>query len=106
MLNMKKFASLVEALDDLRKRGFINDFNLKEYCIECGRLQLQLHPDDFEIVEVYRFEGITNPDDSSVLYAIEGKDGVKGVLVDAYGVYANPISTELLAKLQVKHDHI
>lgn len=103
---MKKFASLVEALDDLRKRGFTNDFNLKEYCIECGRLQLQLHPDDFEIVEVYRFEGVTNPDDSSVLYAIEGKGGVKGVLVDAYGVYANPVSTELLVKLQVKHDHL
>lgn len=103
---MKKFTSLVEALDDLRQRGFANDFNLKENCIECGRLQLQLHPNDFEIVEVYRFEGVTNPDDSSVLYAIEGKDGVKGVLVDAYGVYANPVSTELLAKLQVKHDHL
>jgi len=101
---MKKFASLVEAIDDFRRRGFTNDFNLKEDCIECGGLQL--HPDDFEIVEVHRFEGFTNPDDSSVLYAIEGKDGLKGVLVDAYGVYANPVSTELLAKLQVKHDSI
>lgn len=36
----------------------------------------------------------------------EGKDGHKGVLVDAYGVYANPVSTELLAKLQVKHDQV
>lgn len=103
---MKRFASLVEALDDLRRRGFVNDFNLKETCIECARLQLQLHPDDFEIVEVHRFEGATNPDDSSVLYAIEGKDGLKGVLVDAYGVYATPLSTDLLAKLQVRHDSL
>lgn len=103
---MKKFTSLVEALDDLRRRGFTEDFDLQPTCLECARRQLQLHPDDFEIVEVYRFEGATNPDDSSVLYAIEGTGGLKGVLVDAYGVYANAVSTELLAKLQVKHDHL
>ena len=64
----------MDALDDLRKRGFTNDFNLKENCVECAGLELELQPDDFEIVEVHRFEGATNPDDSSVLYAIEGKD--------------------------------
>lgn len=103
---MKRFANLIEALDDLRLRGFTNDFDLKATCIECARLQLQLHPDHFDIVEVYRFEGETNPDDSAVLYAIEGKDGLKGVMIDAYGVYANPLSTDLLAKLQVKHDSL
>lgn len=103
---MKKYATLVEALDDLRNRGFTNDFDRKLNYLECSRLQILLHPDDFEIVEVYRFEGATDPDDSSVLYAIEGKDGLKGVMVDAYGVYANPVSSELLAKLQVKHDSL
>ena len=93
---------MVEALDDLRNRGFVLDFNLRENGVECTRLQLQLHPEEFEIVEMYRFEGDTNPDDSSVIYAIDGKDGHKGVLMDAYGVYANPISTDLMAKLQMK----
>jgi hypothetical protein len=101
---MKKYTSLVEAIDDLRDRGFNNDFNLRENGIECTRLQMQLHPEDFEIVEMHRFEGATDPDDNSVIYAIEGKDGVNGILVDAYGMYANPVSTALLAKLQVKHD--
>ena len=101
---MKKYTSLVEAIDDLRDRGFNNDFNLRENGIECTRLQIQLHPEDFEIVEMHRFEGATDPDDSSVIYAIEGKDGINGILVDAYGMYANPVSTALLAKLQVKHD--
>lgn len=103
---MKRYLTLVEALDDLRSRGFTNDFDLKINYVECARLQIQLHPDDFEIAEVHRFEGETNPDDSAVVYAIEGKDGLKGVLVDAYGVYANPLSAELLAKLQVKHDSL
>ena len=101
---MKKYASLVEAIDDLRAQGFVNDFNLRENGIECTRLQMQLHPEDFEIVEMHRFEGATDPDDNSVIYAIEGKDGVNGILVDAYGMYANPVSTVLLSKLHMRHD--
>lgn len=100
---MKHFATLTEALDDLRRRGYTEDFNLKPTCLECPAKQVELHPKDFEITEVYRFEGATNPDDSSVLYAIAGKDGLKGVLVDAYGMYATSISTDMLAKLSIRH---
>jgi len=100
---MKHYATLTEALDDLRRRGYSEDFNLKPTCLECAAKQVELHPDDFEITEVYRFEGATNPDDSSVLFAITGKDGLKGVLVDAYGMYATSVSTEMLTKLRIIH---
>ncbi len=101
---MKHFANLVEALDDLRKRGFTADFDLKTDRLKCAATQLELHPEDFEIVEVYRFEGVTNPSDSAILYAIEGKDGLNGVLVNAYGVYSDPVSAALSAKLAI-HPH-
>jgi hypothetical protein len=100
---MKNYATLTEALDDLRRRGYTEDFNLKPTSLECAAKQVELHPNDFEITEVYRFEGATNPDDSSVLYAIAGKDGLKGVLVDAYGMYATSVSTDMLAKLSIRH---
>lgn len=103
---MTNYTTLVEALDDLRRRGYTEDFNLKPTCIECASKQIDLYPDDFAITEIYRFEGATNPDDSSVLYAIEGKDGMKGVLVDAYGVYATSVSAEMLAKLQVHREKV
>jgi hypothetical protein len=99
---MKHFATLTDALDDLQRRGYTADFNLKPHCIECAAMQLELRPDDFEITEVHRFEGATNPDDSEVLYAIEGKNGLRGVLVDAYGAYANSLSAEMLAKLRLR----
>ena len=79
---MKNYQSLVDALEDLKLRGYTNDFNLRPQCMECTALQLQLHPEDFEILEVYRFEGMSNPDDNSVVYAIKSRDGLKGVLVD------------------------
>lgn len=60
------------------------------------------HIDDFEIVEVYRYEGDTNPDEESTVYGIESKDGVKGILVTSYGMYIDDISEELLQKLSLK----
>lgn len=99
---MTTYTTLTEALDDLRRRGYTEDFNLKPTCLECAAKQVELHPDDFEIAEVHRFEGATNPDDSEVVYAIRSKNGLNGVLVDAYGAYANSLSTDMLAKLHFR----
>ncbi len=99
---MKQFSSLIEALDDLRARGFTSDFDLKTDRLRCPSTELELHPEDFEIVEYYRFEGETNPADSAIVYAIKGKNGLNGVLVNAYGVYADPISSALAAKLAIQ----
>lgn len=95
------YETLTEALADLQKRGYTADFELQPHGISCAAAALELHPDDFEITEVYRFEGDTSPDDSDVVYAIAGKNGLKGVLVDAYGAYSNPLSAEMIAKLRI-----
>lgn len=98
---MKDYSNLVDALEDLKVRGYSNDFNLKPYCLECLSMNLRLYPEDFEIVEIYRFEGDSTPDDNSILYAIESKNQIKGVLVDAYGPYADSLSTEMVSKLKL-----
>ena len=38
----------------------------------------------------HRFEGVSDPDDMAIVYAIESHSGVRGTLVDAFGVYADP----------------
>jgi hypothetical protein len=47
-------------------------------------------PDEICVVEVHRFEGVSDPDDMSVLYALETRNGIHGTLADAFGVYADP----------------
>ena len=55
--------------------------------------------------EVYRFEGMTDPADSLVVYAISSNTGnSKGVLVDRYGLYAENMSPQLLDKLNIHHE--
>jgi hypothetical protein len=98
---MKNFETLTEALTDLKKRGYSNDFNLQPEAIECGPLNLRLRPEDFHVDEIHRFEGMTDPDDSTILFAVSSSAGVRGVIVDAYGAYADSLSHGMLQRLRV-----
>ena len=101
---MRTYDNLVEALNDLKKRGYTIDFNLAFDHVKCQDTGVCLLPDQFEIMEYFRFEGMTNPDDSSIIYVIESKDGkMKGTLISAYGVYSDSISNEMIQKLSMHH---
>ena len=101
---MYSYDTLSEALEDLKKRGYSEDFNLKPNCIEYSSNCLQIHPENFTVDEFYRFEGASNPDDNSIIYAISSDTGTKGTLVDAYGMYSESLSTPMIKKLRVVHD--
>ncbi len=91
------YAPVSEAIEKLRKQGFITDFNLEENCIVCNNGKFDV--DDFEIVDIYRYEGNTDPADEASVYAIESKNGIKGILVTGYGISTDSMSTALLNKL-------
>ena len=98
---MKNYETVTEAVNDLNKRGYTHDFNLGEDCLICGET-ISLSPKEFEIDEVYRFEGMTDPGDEMIVYAIASVDGdVKGVLVNAYGLYADRESSVIMKKLSL-----
>jgi hypothetical protein len=54
------------------------------------------------ITEYYRFEGMSDPEDSSVIYALESKDGHKGIIIDAYGAYSDEHISAFLSNVRVK----
>ncbi|MGC4022841.1 MAG: phosphoribosylpyrophosphate synthetase [Cyclobacteriaceae bacterium] len=101
---MKIFETVSDAVTDLKLRGYSSDFNLHPEWIECTPMSLRLKPDEFHVDEVHRFEGATDPDDSAVLYAISSTTGVKGLLLDAYGAYADSLSDEMIRRLKIDKD--
>ncbi len=97
---MKSYETMVDALADLNKRGYTANLSLDGDTINANNNEIKMGADDFEICEFYRFEGATNPSDMSIVYGIESeKYGLKGVLVNAYGTYANNSSSAIEAKL-------
>jgi hypothetical protein len=97
---MNQYDTVVAAFEGLKQRGYTLDFNIAFDKLECSSTQVCLNPSDFEITEVYRFEGETNPSDEEVVYAVASTDGkTKGVLHSAFGTYADAISDEMIRKL-------
>lgn len=93
------YDTITAAVKGLRERGYTKDFNLKENCIVCN--EDKFHPEDFEIVEIYRFEGETDPADEAAVYAIESRNGERGVLVSGYGASAVGLGADMARKLSV-----
>ena len=100
---MDRYVTLSETLNRLRKEGYVEDFNLQQNCLECRERDFKVFTDEFKIDKYYRFEGESNPSDQSILYAISSdKHGIKGVLVNAYGIYSESVTDEMLKKLDIR----
>lgn len=99
---MKNYESLVDALSDLKKRGYEADFSTTPDCLYCGDLDIRLNPEAFHVDEVYQFEENSTPGDKSILYALTSDAGVKGTLVGAYGSFSESLNVDMVQKF---HGH-
>lgn len=98
----RDFDTLSEAMNALKKEGYTEDFNLLQESLVCRNRSFKVFADEFEIDEFYRFEGMSNPSDNSILYAISSKKhGIKGLLVNGYGIYSEDITDKMMKKLSV-----
>ena len=54
------------------------------------------------IDKYFRFDVSSDASDQSIIYAISSqKHDVKGILINAYGIYSEPLTNEMLKKLQI-----
>jgi quercetin dioxygenase-like cupin family protein len=101
----ESFGTLSETINGLVKLGYTHDFNIKDECIVCNRTNITLSPDDFKIDHVYRFEGDSDPEYQSILYAISSsKFDLKGTLVNGYGTSSDEATTKLIEKLNTHNN--
>lgn len=100
---MISYETVSEAVNDLTSRGYTQDFIVNNDCIYCKQKETRLNPKEFVIDEFYRFEGDSDPADETIVYAISSVNKhLKGTLINAYGVYADTVSDELIEKLKVR----
>ena len=100
---MYTYDTITEAFADLKKRGYEYDFNIRDSKLACDALQEEYKQGDFEIKEMYRFEGPSDPADEAVVYAIEAPSGKLGMLVNGYGPSADDQNSDFLQHLKEKN---
>lgn len=83
-----EMVTLSQVLEKLRLRKLDNEYKWTEEGFTAGKGKTY-QPEDLEIIKVFRFEGESDPADSSILYIIEANDGLTGYSMDRYGVYSD-----------------
>lgn len=95
MENRYHYASVIKALEELKTKGFTVDFNLLEE-------DIMNHPDHYEILHIYRYEGESNPDDEAIVYGIKSNTGEKGVFVAGFSANSESEAAKVLQELSIR----
>lgn len=105
-MERKCYDTVSEAINDLKLLGYTKDFSImsEQDCLLCHRTAVALSPNDFEIDHYFRFEGNSDPGDAMIVYAISSNcSKIKGIVVNAYGVYTDNSSSAIVNKLQIQY---
>jgi hypothetical protein len=96
-----KMKTLSECMTSLKKHGFEHDFFVtEEGYIKSYVSEQTWSAGDVKIENFYRFEGQSDPGDSSILYALETNDGVKGMISHPYGADSDGKVEDFIKKIE------
>jgi hypothetical protein len=93
---------ITPVLNKLLEDGYKASFKAVESGLQCLDTDKIYKPSELLVVNYYRFEGISDPSDNSILYAIQASDGTKGTLLDAYGAYSDPLVEKLMKQVKIE----
>jgi hypothetical protein len=96
------YLTVAAAVDDLTHRGFTEDFRVLDGKLRAIGTGETITSEDLVIREYHRFEGISDPDDMAIVYGVEARNGLRGTLVDAFGVYSDPALSAFLEHVPVR----
>lgn len=91
--HMKSLASLT---NKMVLKGYDDDFKITDNGLKSLRTDKIYQPDQINIINFFRFEGQSDPNDNTIMYVIETSDGLKGTIIDAYGPYADRKLSEFM----------
>src|SRR5689334_8374466 len=101
--SMPFMKSLATCLNKMITEGYTEDFTITEQGLEGLKEHHNYKPEQIQVVNFFRFEGESDPADNAILYVIETNDGIKGTLIDAYGVYNDPRLSKFMKEVQNIH---
>ena len=96
--------SLSEKLEHLKAKGFTEEFDIIGETLVSADEKHFFKPDQITIIEHHRFEGNSDPADMAVVYAVETGSGLKGIIIDGFGISSDPEKEAFIKKITEIHD--
>jgi hypothetical protein len=97
--------TVVEIIEIFKGEGYIYEFCIKDGALYCNSTDRKYIPGELNIDKSERYEGDSDPSDSTIVYALAASDGSKGILIDSYGVYSEPKLSKLITDIPVSKVH-
>jgi hypothetical protein len=94
------YTDIAHAVESLKQQGYTLTFELDGDLITEKSVNLKEAPENFKIVQSYTHDAGTDPGSESTIYALESSEGHKGLLIVAYGMYADPSRSALIDRLK------
>ena len=91
--------SLALCINKMVLKGYEDDFKITDMGLKSLNTSKIYQPKDIHIINFFRFEGQSDPNDNTILYVVESDDGNKGTIVDAYGPYADRKLSDFMSKV-------
>ncbi len=96
---MAAMETLSQAINRLITTGYAGIFRPTGQHLVCGRCDTHVDPATMAVDEIVRFEGVSDPDDQAILYALDAECGHRGLYTAAYGVDASSDDIAVLLAL-------
>ncbi len=96
---LPEMKTLVACINKWAERGFTDTFTVSEKGLNSKNKDKFYLPEEVAILDFYRFEGQSDPSDSSIMYVVETNDHAKGVIIDAFGAYADAELTHFMSQV-------
>ena len=97
---LPQLKSMTECVEKMSSKGYSYNFRATDEGLVCNETEELFKPEQVKIPNFFRFEGMSDPNDNSILYAIETDNGLKGTLVDGYGASSNPDVDEFIKAVE------
>lgn len=100
MMKNNSFQTLSEAVNALQARGYESDGYIEKNNLHVGDKTFK--STEVRISEFHRFEGMTNPSDTSIIYALEAKhETMRCVLINSYGAKASEEISNFIKEVEI-----
>ena len=95
MKKMYHYSTVEKALTELKEKGYTIDYNIDDN-------HILNEASNYVISEIYRYEGMSNPDDEATVYGITNKiTNDKGVFVAGNLAFADSDLAKILLKMEI-----
>jgi len=97
---MPEEKTVADTVRRLEREGYTDDFRAEEGVLRALRAERRFSPEELRIDGTHRFEGVTDPADETVVFALRAADGLKGTYVVAYGPQMDPSDADVVRRLE------